>query len=177
MRPPERIQTDRLTLRVPRLEDAEAIFQGYTHDPQVTRYLPWSPHERVEQTRDFLAGCIEAWRGNNRFPYVITEKGLDCAIGMIELRIETFQAEVGYVLGRSYWSKGYMTEALRGLIDWWRDEPSLYRLWAICDVDNIGSARVMEKSGMQLEGRLRRSLLHPSTSPEPRDCFLYSIVK
>ncbi len=70
-----------------------------------------------------------------------------------------------------------MTEALGGIIDWWKGQPSLYRLWAVCDVENMGSARVMEKAGMQLEGRLRRAILHPASSPEPRDFYIYSIVK
>src|SRR5512138_391576 len=98
MKPPERIQTERLVLRIPTLEDADSIFRTYTQDPAVTRYLPWGPHERVEQSRDFLAGCVEAWQGEIRFPYVITEKGHEEAIGMIELRLEAFQADVGYVL-------------------------------------------------------------------------------
>jgi RimJ/RimL family protein N-acetyltransferase len=177
MRPPERIKTERLVLRIPTLADAESIFNTYTQDPEVTRHLPWQPHEFVGQSRDFLAGCVEAWQGDTRFPYIITELGQDHAIGMIELRLDRFIADVGYALGRAYWSKGYMTEALQALIEWWKEEPSLYRLYAGCDVDNIGSARVMEKAGMQREGRLRRAILHPAASPKPRDCYMYSIVK
>ena len=177
MRPPEQIQTQRLLLRMPTLADAESIFQTYTQDPQVTRYLPWTPHERLEQSRQFLEGCVNAWQGETRFPYVMTELGRDQAIGMIELRLDWFIADVGYVLGRAFWSKGYMTEALRALIDWWKEQPGLYRLWAVCDVDNVGSAHVMEKAGMQREGRLRRAILHPAASPEPRDCYIYSIAK
>ncbi len=101
MRPPECIQTRRLLLRIPRLEDAESIFEAYTQDPEVTRYLPWQPHERLEQSRDFLAGCVEAWKGDERFPFVITGRDEENAIGMIELRLQEFQADVGYVLGRS----------------------------------------------------------------------------
>ncbi len=96
---------------------------------------------------------------------------------MIELRLEEFQADVGYVLGKAYWSKGYTTEAVCALVDWWKAQPELFRLWAMCDFENFGSIRVMEKAGMQCEGRLRRSVLFPAISPEPRDCYLYSIVK
>ncbi len=177
MRPPEQIQTERLLLRLPTLEDGESIFQTYTNDPEVTRYLPWQPHERIEQSTEFLAGCVEAWQGENRFPYIIVEQAQGKTIGMIELRLEGFQADVGYVLGRAYWFKGYMTEAVCAVVDWWKAQPELFRLWAMCDVENIGSIRVMEKAGMQCEGRLRRSFLFPSLSPEPRDCFVYSIVK
>jgi RimJ/RimL family protein N-acetyltransferase len=47
----------------------------------------------------------------------------------------------------------------------------------VCDVDNIASARVMEKAGLTLEGRLRRWLVHPNISDEPRDCLGYARVR
>ncbi len=177
MNPPQQFQTSRLLLRLPTLSDAESSFHNYVQDPQVTRYLPWQPHTHIDQTRAFLAGCIEAWRGSTRFPFVITLLNENQAIGMVELRLDGFMAEVGYVLGQAFWSKGYMSEAVQALVDWWKQQPDLYRFWAICDVDNIGSARVMEKVGMQREGRLRRYILHSAVSSEPRDCYLYSIVK
>jgi hypothetical protein len=53
----------------------------------------------------------------------------------------------------------------------------IFRVWALCDVDNLASARVMEKVGMQREGILRRWILHPNLSDEPRDVYCYSVVK
>ena len=51
------------------------------------------------------------------------------------------------------------------------------RISAVCDVDNIGSARAMEKAGLVREGLLRRLMIHPNVSDEPRDCFGYAIVR
>lgn len=56
-------------------------------------------------------------------------------------------------------------------------EPGIFRVWAICNHENRASARVMEKIGMQREGLLRRGVLHPNVSAEPRDCWLYSRVR
>ena len=81
------------------------------------------------------------------------------------------------MLARAYWGRGYMTEALKELIDWALKQKDIYRIWAVCDVDNLASARVMEKAGMQLEGTLRRWSVHPNISPEPRDSHCYAIVK
>jgi len=53
----------------------------------------------------------------------------------------------------------------------------IFRVQAFCDVDNIGSARLMEKVGMQCGGLLRSYVLHPNLSDEPRDVSLYAIVK
>jgi len=87
------------------------------------------------------------------------------------------KVEVGYGLARPYWGKGYMTEVLRTVIDWAFTQPDIFRVQAFCDVDNLGSARVMEKAGMVCEGTLRRYVLHPNISDEPRDVYLYAIVK
>jgi RimJ/RimL family protein N-acetyltransferase len=83
----------------------------------------------------------------------------------------------GYVLARQYWGNGYMLEALAHLVDWALAQPGVYRAWAFCDVDNPGSARVMEKAGMTLEGRLRRWHVCPELGDEPRDCWVYARVR
>jgi ribosomal-protein-alanine N-acetyltransferase len=70
-----------------------------------------------------------------------------------------------------------MTEVLRAVIEWIFSQPGIYRVQAICDMENIASARVMEKTGMVREGLLRRYVLHPNLSAKPRDCFMYAIVR
>jgi RimJ/RimL family protein N-acetyltransferase len=67
-----------------------------------------------------------------------------------------------------------MTEALTEVVNWALSQPPIFRIGAICDVENIGSARVMEKAGLVREGLLRRWLMHPNVSDEPRDCFSYA---
>jgi len=84
---------------------------------------------------------------------------------------------MGYIIGREYWGRGYMTEVVRAVSDWVLAQPEIHRVWAMCDVDNLASARVMEKSGMEREGRLRRWTVHPNTGPAPRDFWCYSRVK
>ena len=53
----------------------------------------------------------------------------------------------------------------------------MYRVYAYCDVENLASARVMEKAGMSFEGVLRRWGVHPNRSSEPRDCRCYAAVR
>jgi [ribosomal protein S5]-alanine N-acetyltransferase len=67
-----------------------------------------------------------------------------------------------------------MTEALSEVADWAMRQGDIWRIGAVCDVENLASARVMEKSGLEREGILRRWLVHPNISPEPRDCFSYA---
>ena len=177
MNPPERFESERLILRKPRIEDTSAIFSSYAQDPEVTRYLTWKPHQNIRETEQFLLACGQLWRTGKDFAYTIILKEDDKLIGMFGLHPMNLKIEVGYALARPYWGKSYMTEALRAVIAWAFVQPDIFRVQAICDVDNIASARVMEKAGMTREGTLRRYVLHPNISDEPRDAYLYAVVK
>ncbi len=177
MKLPERIETKRLVLRVPRMDDALAIFAGWTQDTEVTRYLTWHPHQRVQETEDFIQNCLFAWEHETRFPYVITLKESSKVIGIIDPRIEGPKVGIGYAAARAHWGKGYVTEATRAIIDWAFQQDSIYRVYATTDVENVASQRVLEKVGMQCEGILRKYILHPNISNAPRDSYMYAIVK
>ena len=177
MKRPEIIETERLILRKPRMDDALVMFAGWTQDTEVTRYLTWRPHQRLEQTETFLASCISTWNGNSRFPFMISLKETGEIIGMIDPRIEDHKVMIGYGAARTHWGKGYMIEAVRAMIHWVFQQPGIYRVYATTDVENVGSRRVMEKAGMQCEGVLRKYMIHPNISDVPRDCYMYAIVK
>jgi [ribosomal protein S5]-alanine N-acetyltransferase len=168
------IETKRLILRAPRMEDSEDIFAAYAQDTEVTRYLVWAPHNSVNETREFLQRVLESKEMAGDYNWAITLKGDDKLRGMIGLRVRNFKADAGYVLARELWGKGYMTEALRAVVDFAFTLPGMYRVWALCDVENIGSARVMEKAGMEFEGILRRYTIHQNAGSEPRDVKCYA---
>lgn len=177
MKPPDTVETSRLRLRKPRPNDAEDIFRKYAQDPIVSKYAVWSPHENIKETRDFVHRCIQSWEDKTAFPWVIELKSNCELIGMIELRMEKHRADMGYVIAGPYWGNGYATEALKSIIDLALSQANIFRVWAVCDIENKASARVMEKAGMQKEGIFRRYIVHPNISEEPRDCFCYSVVK
>ncbi|MBI5030271.1 MAG: GNAT family N-acetyltransferase [Chloroflexi bacterium] len=174
---PTAIETERLILRAPIPADAQSIFNAYAQDPEVTRYLTWQPHQSVADAERVIANSIAAWEQGTSFPYVIKLNDSGQVIGMIRVNIDRFKVELGYVLARAYWRKGYMTEAVRGVIDWAFTQPHIYRVAAVCDVENAASARVMEKAGMKREGVHKRYTVHPNISDEPRDCYSYAATK
>jgi RimJ/RimL family protein N-acetyltransferase len=176
MQPPI-LETPRLVLRRPRMDDAEAVHNGYASDPEVCRYLTWKPNESLAQTREFMRGHLDVIDSSPNFTWAITQKGSDILIGMIELRMNGHKADFGYVLSRAFWGRGFVTEALRAVLDFALTLPALYRVWGVCDVDNIASARVMEKAGLTYEGTLRRNIIHPNISDEPRDVRCYALVR
>ncbi len=177
-RPNPTLRTERLLLRQPIQADAEAIFAEYAADTQVTRYLLWRPHKSVEETREFLRGCIAAWSDlSGRFAYVITLAQTSRPVGMIEIRLANFKAQIGYVLARAHWGQGYMTEAVGAVVGEALALPGVLGAWAVCDVDNIASARVLAKAGMTRQARLPRFIVHPNIDDQPRDVFCYSMTR
>ncbi len=168
-------QTARLLLRPIRADDARAIFEGYTQDPEVTRYLTWRPHSTIDQTEAYVRTCLGAATSRTS---VIELKTTGAVVGAFDLRLSgSARLECGYVLSRAVWGQGLMTEALREVIGWALRQPSIWRIGAVADIDNRASARVMEKAGLEREGVLRRWLVHPAIGDVPRDCISFARVR
>jgi ribosomal-protein-alanine N-acetyltransferase len=96
---------------------------------------------------------------------------------MIEGRIDGHRAEIGYVLGRKFWNRGIMPDALKGIIQILFRDKAIERVWATHHVENVASGRVMAKAGMQCEGILRKYLLTPNLEPPARDAAIYSVTR
>jgi [ribosomal protein S5]-alanine N-acetyltransferase len=174
--PPEQFRSPRVVLRRPVEADAEPMFDQYTRDPEVSRYLSWRPHRHLSDTRQYISICRERWRGNHARTYAIDVPGHKAA-GAFELRYgeSVHGVTFGYVLAKPLWGRGYMSEALRSVVEWAMGQPEIWRIWGFCDVENPGSARVMEKAGLEFEGVLRRFAIHPNIDPvRPRDCRCYA---
>ena len=86
MKPPILIETPRLRLRLPEIADAQAIFDQYAQDAEVTRYLTWQPHRSVEETIQFLKRVLSAWHAGEIFSWVVTRKPDYQLLGMIAFR-------------------------------------------------------------------------------------------
>ena len=180
LQPPDCFETARLTLRRPTMADAEAMFANYSSDPDVTRFLQFRPHLHVGETRAFLRRCAGVWRRGTAFPWVIIVRQTGELAGGIEIRPEPgapYRIETGYILARKHWGQGYMTETLRTVSAWALQQPGVYRVWAECDLENRGSARVMEKAGFIREGVMRKWVIFPNCSDLPRDVARYSLVR
>lgn len=172
---PPRIETERLLLREPRSNDGPLLYRAYTTDPEVARYTIWRPHQSPSETQEYVDACIQAWQERTHFPYVVTlHRDEHPPIGMLEARPRGHMVDMGYVLARRYWQRGIMPEALTALTELCLAQPGIYRVQATCDVENLASARLLEKCGFRKEGRLERHALHPNISPEPRACFMYA---
>ena len=148
------IETERLLLRPFELSDDVAMFEGWASDPEVTKYLTWSPHTCVEGTHALLQIWVKQYEKPERINFAIVEKASNKLIGGIDVvgYLEGTPV-IGYVLGRAYWGKGYMTEACAAFL---KELKRLGYKSAIirARVDNIGSNKVIQNCGGEWFGTM-----------------------
>ena len=154
----KRLETDRLILRQFKIEDAEDMHNNWTTDAEVTRFLTWSPHPDIEFTKGLLENWIGKYSEPTWYNWAIELKETGEVVGNISVvklneRIEA--ADIGYCMGKAWWGKGIMPEALRAVIAYLFEKVGLNRVAACHDVNNPKSGRVMQKAGMTREGVLR----------------------
>jgi [ribosomal protein S5]-alanine N-acetyltransferase len=171
------IETERLLLRRPRALDAPAIFARYASDPDVTRYMSWLTHRSVDETYAFVRYCDDLWE---RWPLagpmlIFARDGVTLIGGAGIVNDTATMAQIGYVLARDAWGRGYATEALLASVEGAR-VAGLRRLEAGVHVDHRVSCRVLEKAGFTHEGvRPGRPADFPNLPADAtRDAALYA---
>ncbi len=147
------LETERLTLRPFSTEDAEAMFNGWAGDPEVTKYLTWNTHKTIDDTKAILGQWVKEYEMPARLNFAIVLKETNQLIGGIDVVGYLGGVEgtpvIGYNLGKAYWNKGYMTEACKCLVDYLFSKGySEIRIDAM--TENIASIRVIEKCGGKL---------------------------
>ncbi len=142
------LETERLALRAPSLEDAPMIAR-LANDRRIAENTASIPHPyRLPDAEDFIAKA----NGETAVNFVITlaDGTIAGACGLAML--DAPAPEIGYWLGLPYWGQGYATEAVRAVIDYAFTDLAHEALQAGCRVTNPGSRRVLEKCGFQWTG-------------------------
>lgn len=169
------IKTDRLLLRKFKTSDAEEIFATWTSDERVAKYTSWYAHETSEDTKAYV-GYMVSKNALSDYNWVI-EFGHKI-IGSISVCYSDDYLEIAgiaYVLGYTYWGKGYITEAANAVIRFLFHDVHYRKVIAGCDSENIGSSKVMEKVGMKREAILREQIKRKDGTWG--DDFQYGILK
>ncbi|MFD4706029.1 GNAT family N-acetyltransferase [Gottfriedia sp. NPDC058432] len=170
------LETERLILRKLSLNDIEEMFQ-YGSNEEVSKYVTWDTHKTLSDTRGFIELVINKYNNSQVAPWGIEYKGNGKLIGTVDYvwwDSKHKTAEIGYVISQDYWGKGITTEAVKEVIRFGFTEMDLVRIQARCFVENIGSSRVMEKTGMSFEGIIRQGMF---VKGKHQDLKVYSILK
>jgi RimJ/RimL family protein N-acetyltransferase len=174
---PHSFVTARLRLRRPQVSDAEAVF-AYASDPEVARFTDWPVATHVRDTVAATERALEGWDKGNELAWRVTVIPDDTPIGAVGCSIDGDRAELGFVIGRRHWGRGYGTEAARAVFDWLTSMDAIARIDATCDVENDASARVLEKLGFTRAALLPHHRRRPNLAGQPcRDALLYSWVR
>ena len=172
------LETERLILRRFQVGDAQAMFENWASNPNVTKYLTWQPHASADATRALLGEWVQDYARPDRYQWAIELKTLGQPIGsisVVHVRENVDECEVGYCLGEPWWKKGIMTEAFKRVIAFLFEEVKANRICAHHDTENVGSGKVMQKSGLTYEGTLRQAGCNTSN---PRcDLAVYAVIK
>lgn len=150
--------TERLVLREFEESDWEAVLD-YQRDPLYLRYVAWEGRS-PDDARAFVGKFIAQQQVKPRLKYqwtVVTRvDGLLIGnAGIRREKIDDHEAEIGYEFAPRMWGRGYATEAATAVVAYGFKELGVHRVSAWCIAENAGSARVLEKLGMRLEGRQR----------------------
>jgi ribosomal-protein-alanine N-acetyltransferase len=170
------IRTERLLLREFREDDFGDV-HAYAADPLVARFMDWGPNTHDETVFFMGLKLKEQTRWPRDEVSLAVEHLADArVIGSIRLAVSdraNLAGDFGYSLNNAYWRQGYATEAAQAVIDAGFRALGLHRVWAECDVENVGSWGVMEKLGMRREAHFRDGKLIKGAW---RDRYLYAIL-
>ena len=151
------LSTERTQLRKVAWEDAEDLF-AYGSDPDVSRFVGWDTHQSIADAEAYIAATLEKYEQGGLADWAIEHRRDRKFIGTVGFLFwETHEAaaEIGYVMAKPYWGQGIMTEVVREVMRFGWDSMGLNRIQAHTEAENLGSRRVLDKCGLQYEGRLR----------------------
>lgn len=171
------LETERLILRKFTIDDAEQMFNNWATDPNTNRYLSWSLHKDINETKEILNDWINRYE-NGFYNWAVELKNSHEIIGNIceeGVYNKHKTISIGYCYGSKYWNNGYATEALRRVIEYLLNEKDFYLVSANHRSSNPASGRVMQKAGMKYDGTLRERRIDPDG--KRADMIYYSIKK
>lgn len=147
--------------------------------PETDEYNTMGIPESIEATRTHLEQWFSDQKQDPRMSYTLAVSLIDSNqfIGLVGIKLgipKYKNAHVWYKLHKDFWNFGYATEATKELLRFGFEELQLHRIEAGCDIENIGSIKVLEKVGMVREGIKRKNL---PIRGDWKDNFFYAILE
>ena len=171
------LETQRLFLRPFRAEDAKAMYDNWASSPEVTKFLSWPAYQSIDDAHAILKIWLEEYGHPEFYQWAIVLKELGEPIGSISVvnqdsRVD--MAEIGYCIGKPWWGRGLMPEALEAVKKFLFAEVGMQRIEAGHDPENPASGAVIRKCGFVYEGTFRRRI---RSNRGITDVAWYSLLK
>ena len=170
------IKTERLTLRPLNISDAETVHE-YASDDENTTYMYFLPNRTMEETKAFLEYVTAEWQKDSpsAYEFAVVLEGVQIGAVSVALNDTRTEGEMGWIINKKYWHKGYAYEAACAVRDFALNTLHLSRLIAQCDHRNTNSYKLMEKLGFILEDA-NGTRACPKTGETARE-LTYAITK
>lgn len=172
---PPTIQLTGIKLRGLRPEDAVA-WHAYLCDPSVTEFTSY-PAMSLEGVESMIERCRSGYAAGTSCTWALATEADDELIGTCgfnQWAAVQGWAELAYDLARSYWGRGFISQAVGACLRWAFEQPGLNRVHAFVMVGNARSERVLERARFTCEGHLRA---FRTCRGQPRDYRVFSILR
>ena len=170
------LESERLHFR--RLTDADApeIF-ALRSNPEIMKYIPRPLATTIEDALAHIKLINEKIDENIDINWAVTEKGNDKCIGLMgfyRTQPENFRTEIGYMITPEHNGKGYVTEAVKTLLDFAFNTLNFHSIEAVIDSRHMASERVLQKNGFEKEAHFKENFFYNN---EFTDTVIYSLLK
>ncbi len=155
------LTTERLVLSQPIVSDLEDVVFQMNSTSEISENTLTLPFPYREENSHFWFQMAEySFKNNEAFIFGIREKENLKFIGAVGLHLDVAnnKAEVGYWLGKSFWNKGYVSEALQKVLKFGFEELNLNKIYASHFHHNPASGKVLEKNGFVFEAELKQEI-------------------
>jgi len=152
------LHTERLHLRKMKASDSSSLFRIWS-DPDVTKFMNVSCFTNEDQAKEMINLLDDLSRDNKAIRFSIIKKESNEIIGSCGFNLLDFEnkkAEIGYDIARSFWGRGYASEAISSLLDHGFSILRLNRIEAKVEPENMNSIKLLQKLNFTFEGTLRQ---------------------
>lgn len=174
--PFQNIETERLLLRRINQNDVEEVL-ALRGNPETMKYIPRPLAKTKEEALVHIAMIEEKIENNTGINWGITIKGSNKIIGIIghyRIQPENHRAEIGYMSLPKYNGKGYITEAIKAVVEYGFEQMNLHSIEAVINPGNKASERVLQKNGFVKEAHILENELWEGKF---WDTVIYSLLK
>lgn len=165
-------ETERLILRRYQESDLQDLFE-YLSDPKVVEFEPYKPMS-LDETKENLE-----WRIGTEEMIALELKSSHKMIGNVYMGKREFETlELGYVLNRNYWKKGYAAESIKALVRQAFSD-GIHRIYAECDPLNHNSWKLLEALGFRREAHFMQNVWFckdENGKPVWKDTYVYALL-
>lgn len=159
------LTTERLVLSQSTISDLEDVIFQMNSTPEISENTLSLPFPYREENAHFWFQMAEySFEKKEAFIFGIREKENLKLIGAIGLHLDMLhnKAEVGYWIGKSFWNKGYVSEALQRVLKFGFEALNLNKIYASHFLHNPASGKVLEKNGFTFEAELKQEIFKNS---------------